>query len=324
MLEEVIDDLRRSHCLEQGKDNVWYGQVHGQATILLPVAIESVCFMVKIRLGRVVCEKQDLSNDLDADGDGNLELTLENEYAWLIINDVSKLNDISDVNLWILTAIELLRQRNLLTEQSCHLCGQTGATTLMYDDLRDVARACHSCQTERLQIRDEKAEAARRWRPVKFLFVLLAALVSAAGWVLVWSAYDFAFKLVGRDTVVVPEVLLGIFAVAAAVAVAGPLTWKVRSSSLAGNLPGRMIAIAMLLFALVTGEIAYWTLLIYREFGNFAPATVARNILVLLQTCDDMYLVLKGAIAIVAIIIVWVASKKRQNRESLLDLKAKA
>jgi len=318
MLKETIRDLGNSYGLELGKDNALYGQIGGQAVMVLPLTPESGCLMVKIRLSVAVSGKQDLTDYFEPDGNGNLELTLEKEYAWLTINDIFELDGSSKLNLTIERAIDALRQRDLLKDNTCHICGETSRTKLIYNGLRGVARACNTCNTERLNEHELETKRARRKRPAKWLLVFLMAIVGAAGWVLVWHGYDYVFKLHGRDTVTVPYVYMGIFALVAAAVVAGPLAWQLHSS-----LFGRMIAIAMLLFALVTGELSLWTLVIYLEHDAFVPVWVVQNILGILHSSPGPYLALKATVVLFCIIIVWIASKDRHIRGPLLNLKAK-
>ena len=112
--------------------------------------------MAKIRLQEAVCEKEDLSNELSPNNEGNLELILENEYAWLTVNNVAELDHTSEINSWLLRAIELLQKLDLLNDHTCHLCGETGTTMLIYNGTRDVARICNKCHTERIRIQKEE------------------------------------------------------------------------------------------------------------------------------------------------------------------------
>lgn len=322
MLTDVIEYLRQRYALEPGDEGIWYGQIKDQAVILLPLDAEKPCLLVKMRLKQSVPEQEDISSTLNPDDQKSIELTVNNAYAWLTINDVTRLENASQVEIWILKAIESLRQRNLLATQACHLCGNTASTTLMHDGLGDIANVCDKCRFERMRELEHQAFKVKETSTSAWGLLLFMGAITALVWTLIWTAYDYAFELMGKESIAVPDIVLVLFSVLVALALTGPMIWVSRAKALGAKISGRVILAAVLLLSLGVGEITYWTLAFYKETKLFVPIAIFQSILLLLQDCHGLYLVLKGVTAVIAIAILWKASKVDKPTPSL-DLKTR-
>ena len=236
---------------------------------------------------------------------------------------MDRLDGASDADAFIIRAIELLRQRGLLTEDTCHLCGGAGPTTLVRNRLGQVARACDACHAERRQMLEDRVKALRRPRPAALALVALIALLTAGGWCLLWQGYDLAFRLLRTDSIDVPDIVLFVLVVGIGVATSYPLVRAARFSSLVRTQAGWVVPVAILALSLVAGELAYWTLRIYWDCGILSPASVARNVGLLLRVCDKMYLGLKAATFVMALAMACVFAKHLQIKQPAIDLKAK-
>lgn len=316
--QSTLGDLVQTLELAPAEDRLFIGKKHG-----FPIGLkfitseESILLLLQIRnpFGSVAAKQMRFEYDSGLQklvSAGEIETAFEDKIVWLTIPNAGAMIESGQAHQVIESLLDTFEKAGLAGDaDKCHYCRAAKVESLTCQNGK-VAQICDECLLGRKKTQAAETELSAEGFTKIISIGILASLVGAVCWMLVWIGYDAIFDLLKTDEITLPRIVFAVPLVIVAALVGGPVGFLLRKIRNRGD---RVAGYAGILFgtaSIAVGEVLYVSWLIFKEYKVIAPSAALQVIPRLLVLSGPMYLAIKFMAAILSVTITYHLSRPQR------------
>lgn len=302
-LKALVDELK---LVSAGDE--FYGERQGQPLILTYLNSSLLGLMFQIPLNTK--DQKNLQVPKSLSEREEIKISCENGYSWLSIYNILDYSVEEVINLLDMF-LQALVDNHISLDEKCSVCRGNDDANVYYTEGK-ITRICDKCAELVKQRLIEKEKKLGRRKYIYGVLVPVAVLVLAAGWTLLWLAYDWSFSLSDTDSLDIEEVSMMITSAIAGIILGLPAAFLLKKLYIRNNKLLSVISFVVVATGCLVGEVLYLTVYIFKYYRVIAFRAAVESVKLYWHESAEGMIIMKVVIVFSATIIIAIVARVRK------------